>query len=130
MGAFYGSTVQRRRTLKGGAVMTTTTRHLAPALRLIGLLALAITIVAAPAWAILTNPAAAIAAPTASTQPFGGTNTGPNYWSITGAWIGAPGEQEVSTYGGSHKHLWVEQQLYGPGVVYVPHVDTTVRQSR
>jgi hypothetical protein len=110
--------------------MTTITRHLAPALRAISWLALAIAIVAAPAWAILASPASAGATPTASTQPFGGTNTGPNYWSITGARIGAPGEQEVSTYGGSHKHLWVEQQLYGPGVVYVPHVDTTVQQSR
>ena|SRR5271167_1399797 len=110
--------------------MTTITRHLASARRVIGLLALATAIVAAPAGAILENPGSAGATPTASTQPFGGTNTGPNYWSITGARIGAPGEQEVSTYGGSHKHLWVEQQLYGLGVVYVPHVDTTVHQSR
>jgi hypothetical protein len=57
-------------------------------------------------------------------------HTGPNYISITGARVGAPSEQEVSGYGGSHKHLWVEQQLYGPGVVAVPHVDTTVHQSR
>src|ERR1700722_5324186 len=118
--------------------MTTITRHLEPALRDISRLALAIAIVAAPAWAILANPAWAILAnpapaistPTVSTQPFGGTNTGPNYWSITGARIGAPGEQEVSNYGGSHKPLWVEQQLYGPGAVFVPHVDTTVHQSR
>ena len=74
----------------------------------------------------------------ASTDPFvevqhsAGTahHTGPNYSGITGARIGAPSEQEVSTYGGSHKHLWVEQQLYGPGVVDVPQVDTTVHQSR
>jgi hypothetical protein len=57
-------------------------------------------------------------------------HTGPDYISITGARVGAPGEQEVSNYGGSHKHLWVEQQLYGPGAVAVPHVDTTVQQSR
>ncbi len=58
-----------------------------------------------------------------------GTHSGPDYTSITGARVGAPSEQGVSTYGGSHKHLWVEQQLYGLGVVYVPHVDTTVQQS-
>jgi hypothetical protein len=49
---------------------------------------------------------------------------------ITRYRVGAPSEYEVSYYGGSHKHLWVEQQLYGPGVVVVPHVDTTVQQSR
>jgi hypothetical protein len=110
--------------------MTTIIRHLAQARRVISWLTLAIAIVAAPAWAILEDAGAANATPTASTQPFGGTNTGPNYWSITGARVGAPGEQEVSSYGGSHKHLWVEQQLYGPGVVFVPHVDTSVHQSR
>ena len=110
--------------------MTTITRHLAPVLRVISWLVMAIAIVAAPAWAILANPAAAAATPSGSTQPFGGTNTGPNYWSITGVRVGAPSEQEVSSYGGSHKHTWVEQQLYGPGIVYVPHVDTTVHQSR
>jgi hypothetical protein len=57
-------------------------------------------------------------------------HSGPNYSAITGARIGAPSEQEVSTYGGSHKHLWVEQELYGPGVVDVPRVDNTVHQSR
>jgi hypothetical protein len=57
-------------------------------------------------------------------------HTGPDYASITGARVGAPSEQEVSSYGGSHKHLFVEQQLYGPGVVSVPQVDTTVHQSR
>src|ERR1700741_5387127 len=56
-------------------------------------------------------------------------HTGPDYASITGARVGAPSEQDVSPYGGSHKHLWVEQQLYGPGVVHVPQVDTTVHQS-
>jgi hypothetical protein len=130
MGAFQGSTAQRRQTFKGGAVMTTITRHLAQARRVISWLTLVIAIVAAPAWAILEDAGVASATPTASTQPFGGTNTGPNYWSITGARVGAPGEQEVSSYGGSHKHLWVEQQLYGPGVVFVPHVDTSVHQSR
>ena len=57
-------------------------------------------------------------------------HTDPDYLSITGARVGAPSEQDVSTYGGSHKHLRVEQQLYGPGVVHVPDVDTTVHQSR
>lgn len=76
--------------------------------------------------------AAMLAGATAAwAQPMGGPHhTGPDYVSITGARVGAPSEQEVSAYGGSHKHLWVEQQLYGPGVVYVPHVDTTVHQSR
>ncbi|MDT5366598.1 MAG: hypothetical protein QOC62_1029 [Mycobacterium sp.] len=60
----------------------------------------------------------------------GDPHTGPDYVSITGARVGAPSEQEVSNYGGSHKHLFVEQQLYGPGVVSVPQVDTTVHQSR
>lgn len=57
-------------------------------------------------------------------------HTGPDYASITGARVGAPSEQQVSSYGGSHKHLFVEQQLYGPGVISVPQVDTTVHQSR
>ena len=57
-------------------------------------------------------------------------HTGPDYVSITGVRVGAPSEQEVSSWGGSHKHEWVEQQLYGPGRVAVPHVDTTVHQSR
>jgi hypothetical protein len=72
-----------------------------------------------------------VGAGTAWASPTPGTpHTGPDYVSITGARVGAPSEQEVSTYGGSHKHLFVEQQLYGPGVVAVPHVDTTVHQSR
>jgi hypothetical protein len=75
--------------------------------------------------ALFVNAGAAWAESTAPTH-----HTGPDYLSITGARVGAPGEQEVSNYGGSHKHLWVEQQLYGPGVVAVPHVDTTVQQSR
>src|ERR1700730_16350699 len=62
--------------------------------------------------------------------PPGDPHTGPDYVSITGARVGAPSEQEVSNYGGSHKHLFVEQQLYGPGVVSVPQGDTTVHQSR
>jgi len=88
--------------------------------------------VIAPATAIsLATAGSAAAAPTTSTLPPGGSHHGgPDYWSITGARVGAPSEGEVGTYGGSHKHLWVEQRLYGPGVVYVPHVDTTVHQSR
>jgi hypothetical protein len=81
----------------------------------------------APAVAILANAAAT----TVSAQPTGGNHhSGPDYWSITGARVGAPSEQEVSIYGGSHKHLWVEQQLYGAGVVDVPQVDTSVHQSQ
>jgi hypothetical protein len=72
-----------------------------------------------------------VGATTESAQPMGGSHhSGPDYWSLTGARVGAPSEQEVSIYGGSHKHLWVDQQLYGPGVVEVPHTDTTVHQSR
>jgi hypothetical protein len=68
---------------------------------------------------------------TASADPGAGNqHGGPDYPSITGTRVGAPTEQEVSFYGGSHKHDLVEQQLYGPGVVIVPHVDTTVHQSR
>jgi hypothetical protein len=70
-------------------------------------------------------------ATTAWAQPAGGSHhSGPDYSSITGWRVGAPSEEEVSFYGGSHKHEWVEQQLYGPGVVDVPRVDTTVHQSR
>ena len=87
--------------------MTTITRHSVQALRV---MTLAIAIVAAPAWAILENPGAAVATPTASTQPVGGA--------------------EASTSAGSHKHLGTEQHLYGEGLVLVPHVDTTVHQSR
>ena len=75
---------------------------------------------AVPAWA---DPTPAVSTPA---MP----HTGPDYVSVTGARVGAPSEQEVSYYGGSHKHLFVEQQLYGPDVVAVPHVDTTVHQSR
>jgi hypothetical protein len=92
--------------------MTTITRHLAPALRVVSWLALAIAIVAAPAWAILENPGSASATPTVSTQPYGAT----------------PSEQEVSTYDGSHKYLWVEPQPYGSGTVYVPHADSSMHQ--
>jgi hypothetical protein len=59
-----------------------------------------------------------------------GPHTGPDYISITGVRVGAPSEQEASSWGGSHKHEWVEQQLYSPGRVAVPHVDTSVHQSR
>ena len=108
----------------------TTTRHL-PVLsrQIIITLAMASTILLAPAWAILANSGTAVAAPPTSVQPMSHLS-GPDYWSITGARIGAPSEGEVSRYGGSHKHLWVEQQLYGPGVVITPHVDSTVHQSR
>jgi hypothetical protein len=81
-------------------------------------------VILAPAFAILASDGSA----TVSAHP--NHRTGPDYWSITGVRVGAPSQLEVSTYGGSHKHLWVEQRLYGPDVVYVPHVDTTVHQSR
>jgi hypothetical protein len=85
------------------------------------------------AGAVLLAPAVATLANAETTTVWAQTQThhsGPDYQSITGARVGAPSEQEVSIYGGSHKHLWVEQQLYGPGVVYVPQVDSTVHQSR
>jgi hypothetical protein len=108
-----------------------TTRHLPVLIRQsIVSLAMVSTVLLAPAWAMLANSGTAVAEPTASVQLVRGHHGGPNYWSITGARIGAPSEGEVSQYGGSHKHLWVEQQLYGPGVVSTPHVDTTVHQSR
>jgi hypothetical protein len=90
-------------------------------------LIIGVALAAAVIVAVLASGQAASAA----AQPTAGVHhSGPDYISITGARVGAPSEQEVSTYGGSHKHLWVEQQLYGPGVVSVPHVDTTVHQSR
>jgi hypothetical protein len=107
-----------------------TRRHLPVLIRQIITLAMASTVLLAPGWAILSNSASAAAAPTASAQQFPDRHGGPQYWPITGARVGAPSEAEVSSYGGSHKHLWVEQELYGPGVVLVPHVDTTVHQSR
>ena len=91
-------------------------------------LAMAAIVLLAPAWAMLATSGVAVAAPTV--QPIPGHHGGPNYWAITGARVGAPSEGAVSSYGGSHKHLWVEQELYGPGVVVVPRVDTTVHQSR
>ena len=99
-----------------------------PARRSITVVGLALAVVLAPAWAIVGSAGTAAAA-TASAQPVR-HHSGPDYPSITGWRVGAPSEGEVSNYGGSHKHLWVEQQLYGPGVVQVPHVDTTVHQSR
>jgi|ERR1700686_888041 hypothetical protein len=108
--------------------MTTITRHLASARRVIGSLALATAIVAAPAAAILEYPGSAGATPTASTQPVGGTTRGgPDSGPTTG---GAPSAAEASTSPGSHKHLGAQQPLYGDGLILVPHVDTTVHQSR
>jgi hypothetical protein len=76
-------------------------------------------------------PMAAPVAATASADDVSPDPGGPDYWSVAGdPSDGAPGEQEVSVYGGSHEHLWIEQQLYGSRIVSVPHVDTTVRQSR
>ncbi len=109
--------------------MNTTRHSLALIRQLIICVAMVSTVLLAPAWAILVTSAPAVAAPTGSVQPIRHRG-GPVYWSITAARVGAPSEAEVSSYGGSHKHLWVEQQLYGPGVVVVAHVDTTVHQSR
>jgi hypothetical protein len=107
-----------------------TTRHLpVPVRHLIISGAMVPIVVLAPAWAMLATSAPVGATSTGAAEPdrhHGGSNYGP----ITGARVGAPNEGEVSSYGGSHKHLWVERELYGPGVVVVPHVDTTVHQSR
>lgn len=96
--------------------------------RLIMPVALAGAVILAPALGVLTG----LGAPTISADQSTSAHQSPNdrYWSVTGARVGAPSEQQVSQYGGSHKHLWVEQQLYGRGVVAVPNVDTTVHQSR
>ena len=98
-------------------------------------LARRVVVAAVLTGAALLAPAIAIAAnaqaTTVSAPPLNERHhSGPDYWSITGARVGAPSEQGVSIYGGSHKHLWVEQQLYGPGAVSVPPPDTTVHQSR
>jgi len=75
--------------------MTTITRHLTSARRVVAWLALATAIVAAPAWAILENPASAGATPTVSTQSVGGTpHSGPDSGSTTGAPVGAPSEEK------------------------------------
>jgi hypothetical protein len=82
-------------------------------------------VLAVAAMAALTTATASAAS--GSPDPGGGSD----YWSVTGDPNGgAPGEQEVSIYCGSHEHLGIEQQLYGSRLVSVPHVDTTVHQSR
>jgi hypothetical protein len=107
-----------------------TTRHVPVLIRQLILTLAMASVALAPAWVILANSGAAVAKPVVPVQPVPGRHGGPDYWSITGARVGAPSELDVSRYGGSHKHLWVEQQLYGSGVVVVPHVDTTVHPSR
>ena len=82
-------------------------------------------VIAGAAMAASVMPTASAAS--GSPDPGGGSD----YWSMAGDPNGgAPGEQEVSIYGGSHEHLWIEQQLYGSRLVTVPRVDTTVHQSR
>ena len=99
-------------------------------------LALAIGMLVAPATAIsLATAGAATAAPTTSITPLrghgghggghgfggqGGQGFGGQGFGSGGAGVGAP-----STYGRGHDERWV----YGP-VLDVPHVDTTVHQSR
>jgi hypothetical protein len=43
---------------------------------------------------------------------------------------GDPTEQQLTTPGGGHKHLWLEHRLYGTQLVHVPHSDLTVRHCR
>jgi hypothetical protein len=84
-------------------------------------LALAIGMLIAPANAISLATAGSIAAaPTTSTIPLRG-HSGHSGGGSGSASVGAP-----STYGRSHNELW----MYGPGIPDVPHVDTTVHQSR
>src|ERR1700686_5493683 len=86
-----------------------------------------LNVAAALAGAVIVAMLVSAGNATARANPTpGDPHTGPDYVSITGARVGAPSEQEVSNYGGSHKHLFIEQQLYGPGVVGGPPVDTTV----
>jgi hypothetical protein len=93
-------------------------------------LARQLIVAAVLAAALFLGALASTAAATAWAEPTHQPHGGPDYVSITGARVGAPSEAEVSYYGGSHKHLYVEQQLYGQGTVLVPHVNTTVEQSR
>jgi hypothetical protein len=93
-------------------------------------LALAMSMLTAPATVIsLATAGSAAAASTTSTIPLGGHgghgghsgDSGHNGGGSAGAHIGATG-----TYGRNHYESW----MYGPGTVVVPHVDTTVHQSR
>ena len=67
-----------------------TTRHLPVRIRqLIISLAIVSIVLLAPAWALATS-GVAVAAPKGTAQPSPGPRGGPNYWSITGARVGAP----------------------------------------
>jgi hypothetical protein len=83
--------------------------------------ALAIGMLIAPATAIsLATAGSAAAAPTTSTFPLRGHS------GHGGGGGGTPRVGAPSTYSRSHYELWP----YGPGILDVPHVDTTVHQSR
>jgi hypothetical protein len=69
--------------------------------RLIIPVILAGTAIPAPAFGILATEAAT------TVWAQGGQSPNERHRSITGARVGAPSEQQVSRYGGSHKHLWV-----------------------
>jgi hypothetical protein len=95
-------------------------------------LVLAIGVLIAPATAILATAGSAGAAPTTSTTiplrgggGHGGGGFGHGGGGFGGAGVGAP-----NTYGGSYGRGHEEGWLYGSGVIDVPHVDTTVHQSR
>jgi hypothetical protein len=87
-------------------------------------LAVAIGMLAAPATTIsLATAGSATAAPTTSTIPLRGHSGhgGGDGFGSGGDPVGAP-----NTYGRGHDEGWT----YGPGILDVPHVDTTVHQSR
>ena len=82
-------------------------------------MAVAIGVLIAPATAILATAGSAAAAPTTVLIPLHGGGGG-------GGGVGAPNTYGGGTFFGSHECVWE----YGPGLTYVPHVDTTVYQSR
>jgi hypothetical protein len=92
--------------------MTTITSALrAGARRLIIPVALASAVILAPAFAILANTGSTTVAAAQSTS--GSTYAGPGPF-----------------YGGGNNQLWIQHELNGPGLGQVPHVDTSVHQSR
>ena len=89
---------------------TITSAASVPARRLIVSLALAGAVILAPAFGIFANGETTAVAAAQST---GSTYTGPG-----------------PINGGDNRHIWVQHELDGPGLGQVPHVDTSVHQSR
>ena len=92
---------------------------------------LAIAFVLAPAAGIFAGGSVAGAIPTASAHAGGGSHGGGGHagggHGIGPAGPGAGGYGGAGIYRG-HDGWWLGQELYG--AVQVPHVDTTVHQSR